>query len=263
MLDNSVFTEEDLDLPNPAGRPVPVAEYVRAEHSPISHLAHDWELYSAILLSPAEERSMVREPAQAVPNTAAARIGRLRALLVPYISCAPEGDLVNFSKPDSGETHTSVWVEIEGTAHVLLACREMDAHDTGFELLACTAELVRPRLGPSEMGDFEHLLEEELRRGVTGEIDDEAGRAKKALLRRGLRRQSVAEFGKYCEAAWVATLAEYMHGLWHDVQIRVGPEHLPVAELRRRMELMARLFPPNEGYQVFDEELDRTENGED
>jgi hypothetical protein len=25
--------------------------------------------------------------------------------------------------------------------------------------------------------------------------------------------------------------------------------------LRRRMELMAQLFPPNEGYHVFDEEL--------
>jgi len=206
---------------------------------------------------------MVREPAQAVPNAAAARIGRLRVLLVPYISCAPEGDLVNFSKPEGVETHTSVWVEVEGATHVLLACRELDPHDTGFELLACTAELVRPRLSLSEMEDFERLLEDELRRGVTGEIDEDAGRAKQAFVRRGLRRHSAEDFKKYCEAAWVATVAEYLHGLWHDVQIRVGPEHLPVADLRRRMELMARLFPPNEGYQVFDEELERTENGED
>ncbi|HEY6292278.1 MAG TPA: hypothetical protein VI455_12075, partial [Terriglobia bacterium] len=207
-------------MPNPGGRPVPVAEYAHAEHSPISHLAHDWELYSATLLSPAEERSMVREPAQAVPETAAKRIGRLRVLLVPYISCTPEGDLVNFSKPASGETHTSVWVDAEGITQVLLACREMDAHDTGFELLACAAELLRPRLSSGEMEDFERLLEEELRQGVTGEIDEEAERAKKALGgRRGLRRRAADEFEKYRDVAWVGTAAEYMHGLWHDVQI--------------------------------------------
>jgi hypothetical protein len=43
------------------------------------------------------------------------------------------------------------------------------------------------------------------------------------------------------------------------VQIRVGPEHLPVAQLRRRMELMTELFPPNDGYRVFDETVEKAE----
>jgi hypothetical protein len=46
-----------------------------------------------------------------------------------------------------------------------------------------------------------------------------------------------------------------MHGLWHDVQIRVGAEHLPLQQLRRRMTLMSNLFPPNPGYAVFAKDL--------
>jgi hypothetical protein len=245
-------------LPDLAGRTMPVKEYVRAEHSPLSHVAHDWELHSAVLLSPAEERTMVREPAQAVPESIAQRLGRVRLLLVPYVSCAPEGDLVSFAKP-GGEAHTSVWAEVDAVTRVVLACRELDAHDTGVELLGCIAELLRPRLEHREVAEFDRLLENELRLGFGGEIDEEAVRAKKALLGRGSKRHSREEFEKYRDVSLTETVMEYMHGLWHDVQIRVGPEHLPVPQLRLRMELLARLFPPNEGYQVFDKEIEATE----
>jgi hypothetical protein len=244
-------------VPDLAGGTTPVNDYVRAEHSPLSHLAHDWELHSAVLLSPAEERSMVREPAQAVPDTIAQRLGRLRLLLVPYIACTPDGDLVAFTKP-AGEAHTSVWAEADGSTGVVLACRELDAHDTGFELLGCVAELLQPRLTEKEVAQFDQLLEEELREGTGGEIDEEALRAKQTLLERRSRRHSREEFEKYRDISLIETVTEYMHGLWHDVQIRVGPDHLPVPQLRLRMDLLARLFPPNEGYQVFDKEIEGT-----
>jgi hypothetical protein len=236
---------------------IPVPDYVRADRSPISRLAHQWELHSAILLSPSEERNMVREPAQAVPDAVANRIGPLRLLLVPYIACTKEGDYVSFSKPD-GESHTSVWVEVDGVTRVVLACRELDAHDTGFELLACVAELLRPRMAPGETREFQCVLEDEMRQSIEGEIDEEALRAKRALLGRGGRRRS-QEFEAYRDTALVETVAEYMHGLWHDVQIRVGPDHLPLAQLRRRLDLLARIFPPNEGYSVFDEAIIKSE----
>jgi len=239
---------------------IPVPDYVRADRSPISRLAHQWEMHSAILLSPAEERNMVREPAQAVPDSIAERLGPLRLLLVPYIACTKEGDFVSFSKPE-GEAHTSVWVDVEGSTRVVLACRELDAHDTGFELLACVAELLRPRLTSGEVSQFQRLLESEMREGVTGEIDEEAARAKEALAGRSGRRRS-QEFESYRDISLVETLAEYMHGLWHDVQIRVGPEHLPLPQLRLRLELLSRLFPPNEGYSVFDEAIATNEQAD-
>ncbi len=236
---------------------ISVPDYARADRSPISRLAHKWEMHSAILLSPAEERNMVREPAQAVPDAIADRIGPLRLLLVPYIACTKDGDFVSFSKPE-GDSHTSVWVDLDGGTRVVLACRELDAHDTGFELLACIAELVRPRLTSGEISQFQRLIEDEMRQGITGEIDEEAGRAKQALLGRSARKRG-SEFETYRDVALVETIAEYMHGLWHDVQIRVGPEHLPLPQFRLRLDLLARLFPPNEGYSVYDEAIEKTE----
>lgn len=235
----------------PAREGIPVSEYIRGNFVPLSHLAHDWELHSAISLTPAEERTMVREPAQAVPAAIAQRLGKVRVLVVPYVACLDSGDLVCFSKPKS-ETHSAVWVETEERIHLLLPCRELDAHDTGFEFLASVAELLRPRLTSQEIEPYSQLLEEELLMGVRGEIDDEAGAAKQPLLAtRARRRRSREKFERYRDVSLVSTVSEYMHGLWHDVQIRVGPEHLPAPQLRRRMNLLAEMFPPNPGYQVF------------
>lgn len=232
---------------------VPVQEYVRSASGLISHLPHDWELQTAILLTPAEERTMVREPAHAIPDRLAERIGKLRLRVVPYIGCFPSGDVVSFSKP-SGETHTAVWVDTEGRTDLVLACREADAHDTGFEFLASVAQLAAAKLAQAETEPYARLLEDELRRGVGGEIDKEALDAKQAYMKeKGASKP--AAFDRYCEVSLTSTLAEYMHGLWHDVQIRVGPEHLPVENLRKRMTMLSEVFPPNPGYDLFAREL--------
>jgi hypothetical protein len=237
---------------------VPIADYVEGNFIPISRLMHDWEFHSAIALTPAEERTMVREPVQAVPAAIAQRLGKMRVLAVAYIACLESGDVVSRLKPN-GEAHTAAWVETPERTNLLLACRELDAHDTGFELLGSVAELLRPRLTRSEVASYSQILEEEIRHGVRGEIDEDALNAKQTYLPSRTGRRLRAQFERYCEVSFVSTAAEYMHGLWHDVQIRVGPEHLPVAQLRRRMDLMAELFPPNPGYRVFDETVEKAE----
>lgn len=244
---------------SPAREMVPVGEYIQATFVPLSHLAHGWELHSAVSLTPAEERSMVREPAQAVPTSIVERLGKLRVLVVPFIACADSGDIICFSKP-KGETHSAFWVESNDRIDLVLPCRELDPHDTGFEFLASIAELLRARLSAQEMDRYIQLLEGELHSDVPGEIDEEASAAKRPMAGSRFRRRPTHEqFNRYCEISFVSTLAEYMHGLWHDVQIRIGPEHLPVPQLRRRMVLMSEMFPPNEGYQVFSEELKKEE----
>jgi hypothetical protein len=234
---------------------IPIETYIRGQFVPLSHLAHGWEMHSAVPLTPAEERTMVREPAQAIPESAAKRLGSVRVLIVPYVACSSSGDLVAFTKP-SGESHSSVWIESPESIHLILSCRELDPHDTGFEFLAAVAELLKARLSRDELVRYGQTLEEELRGGVGGEIDEDALSAKQPLLRSRLAlRRSKALFEMYRGTSFVSTMAEYMHGLWHDVQIRVGPEHLPYAALRRRMELLAEIFPPNKGYQVFGDEI--------
>jgi hypothetical protein len=212
-------------------------------------------MHAAYPLTPAEERTIVREPAQAVPVAVAERLGSLRVLIVPYLACAEPGDLVSFVKPE-GETHTVVWLETGGQTNLILAGRELTPHDVGFEFLAGIAELLRARLAPTEMARYVQLLDEELQRGVTGEIDEDALAAKQRLLAYQTWRRRRALFDRYADVSFVGTLAEYMHGLWHDVQIRVGSEHLPLPALRRRLDLLAEMFPPNPGYRVFAEDLE-------
>ena len=250
--------------PSHPKNPISTEEYVLGKFIPLSRLTHDWEFHSDVTLSPAEERTIVREPVQAIPAAMAQRLGKVRILAVAYIACLDSGDMVTRQKPSS-EAHTAAWVETPERINLLLACRELDAHDTGFELLGSTAELLRPRLTPSELAAYNQLLEEEIRHGARGEIDEDALTAKQIYMPARGGRRSRAQFERYRDVSFVSTAAEYIHGLWHDVQIRIGPEHLPVAQLRRRMNLMAELFPPNEGYRVFDENVDKAEDtaGED
>lgn len=83
------------------------------------------------------------------------------------------------------------------------------------------------------------LLGRELREAVTGEIDEEALEAKEAGTE------------NYPSLSFSGTLADYMHALWHDVEIRQGEMHLPARFLRKRFELLRDIFPPNPGYVLF------------
>jgi hypothetical protein len=237
----------------PVRESVPVNDYIHGTFVPLSNLPHGWEMHSAVPLTPAEERTMVREPALAVPASLAERLGKVRVLVVPWVACLEAGDQVSFVKP-KGETHSAVWVETSERIHLLLPSRELDPHDTGLEFLASIAELVRPRLASHELERFKRLLEAELRTGIPGEIDEDARAAKQPLSgRRPRRRRDPELLEHYRDIAFVSTTAEYMHGLWHDVQIRMGAEHLPLPQLRRRLSLLAEMFPPNSGYTLFAE----------
>jgi hypothetical protein len=236
---------------------IPVPKYVLDPAGPVSCLAHGWELCSGLHLTPSEDRIMVREPARAVPSALAERLGKLRVLVVPYIGCSDAGDAVRFLKPP-GESHTAVWVEEQGRLNLVLACKELDAHDTGFEFLGSIAQMALPKITPGELDRYTQLIHEEIRLGVRGEIDKDAFEAKAAFLKQrdSASPRAAKRFDRYMDVSLSGTLAEYMHGLWHDVQIRVGPDYLPVPQLRDRMTLLSEIFPPNPGYDLFARELE-------
>ena len=198
-------------------------------------LAHGWILHA---VDPFDAGEVLREPASAVPAALAALLGPLHVYAVPHIGCQGSRFFTAWDPP-AGESHSSVWLEPADGIHLFLAFADTTAHDAGFELLAATGELAVPRVDDSRFSEYARLLAREVAEGARGEIDEDAYAA----------RQSASL--DYTAVSLASTIAEYLHALWHDVELRQGPEHLGPQWIRRRFELLAGWFPPNAGYQLF------------
>jgi hypothetical protein len=232
-------------------------EEAAAEAGAGAALAHGWTLHAIDPVTPAEATAVLAEPAAAVPQGAAERLGTLRLFAAPFLACGGEAEFVAAEKP-RGESHSSLWLE-RGAAgappaarpsgngarrrgpaiDLFIAIRDADAHDAGFELLAVLADLLTPRLSDDEFLSYARLLQREIGEGATGEIDEEA-----------LEARDSAD-PDYVTVSLASTLAEYMHALWHDVEARPGAGHLAPQFLRRRFELLAGIFPPDPGQTLF------------
>ena len=199
-----------------------------------TELAHGWVLHA--LTDGAQEA--LREPVAAVPESLAGLLGPVHVYAAPFLACQEGRDLVCSESP-AGECHSSLWLERPDGLHLFISFGDTNPHDAGFELLAALGELLAPRLSDQVFARYAQLLARELREGACGEIDEEALEAKEAAGE------------DYTTVSLASTLAEYMHSLWHDVELRQGPEHLAGAFLRRRFELLAECFPPNAGFVLF------------
>ena len=133
----------------------------------------------------------------------------------------------------------SQWTQAEDGLEVRISIADLEDHDIAMELLLCLGQALWGKLSTHEVRAYLALLEREAEEGVGGEIDEQALAAKRCLSR------------DYCFSSFAGTAAEYVHSLWHEVTIRTGPEHLTAPQLRRRLQLLARWFPPDRGYRLF------------
>jgi hypothetical protein len=120
-----------------------------------------------------------------------------------------------------------------------------------MELLLCLGQALWERLSDGELRAYWMLLDDEISMGIEGEIDEQALEEKRGLFERRSLGNSVNRLGCYGRASFAGTVAEYVHCLWHEVTVRSGPDYLPGPQLRRRLERLARWFPPNRGYRLF------------
>ena len=196
-------------------------------------LAHGWRLAGA----PAEViREFVRPALRAVPGSIAARLGVCRIRLAARLG---------------GADLASQWSQSEAGLEIEVATGGIEGHDVAMELLLCLGQALWERAGPRNREAYLKLLWEEIEAGVCGEIDEEALREKSRLLASRVAASSRRRLEAYARASFAGTVAEYIHCLWHDVTVRSGPDYLPAQRLRRRLELMAKWFPPDRGYRLF------------
>ena len=172
-------------------------------------------------------------------------------LALPSAACARLGDISVELKgalevPDA----SSRWRLSSAGVRIEVATDACSPHDVAIEALLCAGQALWERITDRELGAWLATLSGEISAGVAGEIDEAPHGLKKALLATA-GQPSQRRMLEYARASFAATLAEYVHCLWHDVTVRSGPEHLPARFLRKRLELLAQWFPPDPGYHLF------------
>ena len=199
-------------------------------------LAHGWKLFTGHPASPPLIRDFIRPAVRAVPSRMAHQSGSCRVLPVSNLGSS---DLA------------SQWTATDRGVEISLATTDRDEHDIAMEMLLCLGQALWERLTHSQRRAYWLLLDTEIRAGITGEIDEEALREKRALMASRFSAASGRRLERYGSASFAGTAAEYVHCLWHDVEVRSGPDYLPAPQLRRRLELLSRWFPPDRGYRLF------------
>lgn len=146
---------------------------------------------------------------------------------------------------------TSQWTGTHDETEILIATAGREEHDTAMDLLTCLGQILWERLTSDQLGEYWQLLHTECEAGIRGEIDDEALAQKRMLLRDRFSANSKQRLQRYARTSFSETAAEYVHCLWHDVHVVIGSEHLPPHQLRHRLELFSRWFPPDRGHTLF------------
>ena len=145
----------------------------------------------------------------------------------------------------------SQWTATDRGVEISLAIADRDGHDVALEMLLCLGQALWGQLSDYQRKSYWLLLDAEIRAGITGEIDEDALKEKRALMATRSSAASGRRLERYGSASFAGTAAEYVHCLWHDVEVRSGPDYLPASHLRHRLELLSRWFPPNRGYRLF------------
>jgi hypothetical protein len=139
----------------------------------------------------------------------------------------------------------------DGGLEVSVTTKGFEEHDVAMELLLCLGQSLWERLSDAELRAYWMLLCDEISAGIEGEIDEQALEEKRSLFDRRSHANRAEQLRRYGCASFAGTAAEYVHCLWHEVTVRTGPDYLPTQPLRRRLELMARWFPPDRGHRPF------------
>ena len=205
----------------------------------VFRIAHGWELCAGRETSETLISGFIRPAVRSVPPRMARQLGRCRVSVVE--------DLGN-------PTVASRWAATDLGLEISLATAGRQDHDIALELLLCLGQALWEKLSDSQRNSYWLLLDDEIGAGTPGEIDEDALKQKRLLLASRNSAASSRRLERYGSTSFAGTVSEYVHCLWHDVTVRTGPLFLPARQLRRRLEWLARWYPPGRGHRLFPRE---------
>jgi hypothetical protein len=217
--------------------------------------------FSYFAMAPAPEEDLkqyLRDPIAALSPAIAEALPRVGVILAPYIEKAngKDGDCVSFERPPEARLLAYSRREVPGMTALALAIKDIEVADYHYHFYNALAGLLANAWSQDVQERFIRAIREELSAEVHGEVDEKSWHLKQGLLRRQTNvRKETKLFREYARQAFEDTLTLYMHGTCCDIDVDTGPRQMPSRYLRRRLELLAALFPPPEGYAVLPEQL--------
>ncbi|MBV9612952.1 MAG: hypothetical protein JO091_10795 [Acidobacteriaceae bacterium] len=245
------------------------AERFRGEVIPLSNTFGYF--CASVPMSEEVVKEYLEEPVAALPPALAGMLPRISILLVPYLERCGErgagarrkarvtleklGEFVVAERPSEDRQSWASQVSFENETVLVFALKEQDVAEYHYRLYRRLAALVVEKWSTEAASSYKAIIREELAAGVNGEVDDESWQAKQALLRRqaNVKRESPL-FGDYVRQSFVDTLTLYLHGICCDIDVETGPRQLPSRYLRKRLNLLKKLYTPPAGYTVFPED---------
>lgn len=239
---------------------VPVEELAARFHGAMIPLTNNFSYFSTVPLGEDEVRQYLQEPIAALSPAVVAALGKVGVLLVPYLEKGNgrTPDIVYFERPAEARQAWFSRAPSEDMIVLAFATRELDVADYHYHFYNAVAGVIADHWSGEPQERYFRLLREELGSEVHGEVDEKSWHLKQALLRRQANaRRETKLFREYARQSFEDTLTLYLHGICCDIDVETGPRQMASRYLRRRLELLATLYPPPEGYAVFPEQLRR------
>lgn len=237
------------------------AERFRAEMIPLGN--RFCYFCAAVSLTPDDLREYLDEPVAALPPVVAARLPRIRILLVPYLEMAAEAGrarrqpdlLVATEKPSEAASSRAASIVNEQDAVLAFAIKDTEVADYHYRFYRAIAELIAGA-DESPPAGYAQLLQAELKSHAHGEVDKPAWRLKQELRDSDFDAAKLSQrFQRYARQSFIDSLTLYLHGICCDIDVETGPRQLASNLARNRLRLLKRLYPPPEGYAVLPEDL--------
>ena len=203
-------------------------------------------------------RHYLNDPIAAISPAILATLPPMGIILAPYLEKGngKGGDHVTFERPAESRYLASSRKELADLTVIVLAIKDIEVADYHYQLYSALAAFVARKWPPEVQDRFFRAIREELSAEVHGEVDEKSWHLKQALKRRQTNvRKETKLFREYARQAFEDTLTLYLHGTCCDIDVETGPRQMPSRYLRKRLELLASLYPPPAGYAVFPEQL--------